>query len=398
MPWKSKVEQRRALIAAWETGRYSKSDLSEAYGVCRKTVSKWIDRHRQGGEEALEDRSRAPRTRPSKTSKELVQLALDVRRERPRWGADKIQAVLKERRPDLEIPSARTIHRILNDANLVHRKRRNPRPRPPKVKLTEGTRPNLVWSVDYKGPFVLGNGQTCYPLTIADHHTRYLIACCAQTSESEEITRRNFERTFEEYGLPDVIRSDRGRPFGSIGVLGLSRLSVWFLKLGIQPEHIEPARPDQNGRHERMHRTLNEETANPPEFDFRRQQAAFDCFRSDFNEVRPHQALGQIPPARLYLPSHRGYPARVQGPIYPAHYKTRKVLKDGEISWKNHRLRLGSAFRGETVGLREVSDGLWIVSFGSLELGVIDDQALELGRVLPRPTPVARQEELRLPH
>jgi len=298
----------------------------------------------------------------------------------------------------MQIPTARTIHRILREADLVKAKRRPPRPRPPKTKLTEGTRPNQVWSVDYKGPFVLGNGQTCYPLTIADHHTRYLIACCAQTSESERITKQNFEKTFEEFGLPDVIRSDRGRPFGSTGILGLSRLNVWFLTLGIRPEHIEPARPDQNGRHERMHRTLKAETANPPEFDLLTQQAAFDDFRGDFNEVRPHQALGQIPPARLYSSSDRSYPRRTQVPTYPAHYKTRRVLKDGEISWKHHRLRLGSAFRGRTVGLCEVSDDLWIVSFGSLELGVIDDEAIALGRVLPRPTPVARKADLRLPH
>ena len=398
MPWKSKVEQRIALIRAWQSGRHSKSDLAEAYGISRKTVSKWIERYREGGEEALEERSRAPIARPTKTSEKVTQLALDLRRQRPRWGADKIQKVLEEQWPDLEIPKPRTIHRILSAASLVKKKRRNPFPRQPKIHLTEGTRPNHVWSVDYKGPFVLGNGQICYPLTIADHKTRYLIACCAQTSESEELTRRNFEKTFEEFGLPDVIRSDRGRPFGSTGVLGLSRLNVWFLNLGIRPEHIEPARPDQNGRHERMHRTLKAETANPPKFDFPSQQASFDDFRKDFNEVRPHQALEQIPPARLYSPSHRGYPSKLQGPTYPAHYKTRRVLKDGEISWQNHRLRLGSAFRGETVGLREVADGLWVVCFGLLELGVIDDEAIALGRVLPRPTPPTKQGELRLPH
>lgn len=387
MPWKDAtvVDQRRALVEDWLSGRHTLTALADAHGVSRKTAHKWVKRFKERGWEGLEDRSRAPINRPSKTSSGVADLVLACRRRYPRWGAPKIQAKLAEDRPDLEIPCPRTVHSILVAAGLVAKRRRPRRPpRRPKVALTQSKEPNDVWTLDFKGDFLLGNGRRCCPLTVCDHQSRYLLACYAQSTEQERVTRRNLQRVFEEFGLPRVIRSDNGRPFGSQGVLGLSRLSVWLLKLGIRPEHTQPSRPDQNGRHERMHRELKAEAASPPKRNLKAQQRAFDDFSDHFNRVRPHAALDQTPPARVYSPSERPFPAKVRGPEYPAHFKKRSVLKDGDISWRSHRIRVGGAFRGEYLGLEEVADGLWVVHFGPLELGLINDRALDDGVMIHR--------------
>jgi transposase InsO family protein len=383
MPWKetTAVDHRNSLIDDWLTGHYAVTSLAEAYGISRQKAHKWIKRFQQGGRPALEDRSRAPQRQPRKTPEGIRDLVVALRRERPRWGAPKILAVLSERHPSLSFPSERTVHSILREAGLVRARTRRTRRerRGPAQPLTESTAPNDVWSIDFKGDFLLGNGVRCHPLTITDHFSRYLLACRALSSESFTSTQETLVRVFREYGLPRVIRSDNGRPFGSNGALGLSRLSVWLIKLGVAPEHIQAGRPDQNGRHERMHRDLKAETTRPSRHSMRAQQLAFTRFRRDFNEVRPHEALGQIPPSRVYQRSERRPPRRVESPSYPLSFETRFVRGNGEICWKSRRVFVGAAFHGETVGLREVDDGLWIIQFGALELGLLNERKLKDG-------------------
>ena len=299
MPWKevSAVDQRLALASDWATGCYTVASLAVAYGISRQKAHKWIKRFREYGRPGLEDRSRAPKVRPGKTPEAIQALVVELRKRRPRWGAPKIRAKLMEKHPGLAFPSTRTTHSILVNAGMVKRKRRSRRDhRWPTKPLTESSQPNDVWCVDFKGDFKLGNGARCHPLTVTDHFSRYVLGCRALKTETHIETKETLTRIFKEYGLPRVLRSDNGRPFGSPGPCGLSRLSLWLIKLGVFPEHIEPGRPDQNGRHERMHRTLKAETARPPRHSMRAQQLAFTRFRRDFNEERPHQALGQIPP------------------------------------------------------------------------------------------------------
>lgn len=395
MPWKesSTVDQRTALVNDWLTNRYTVSSLAEAYGVSRQKAHKWLRRFREEGRRGLEDRSRAPKTIPSKTSSRIKELVVRLRKKRPRWGAPKILAKLGEQHPDLAFPSERTVHSILVDAGLVLRRRRPRRVhRKPRRELATSTQPNDVWCVDFKGDFRLGNGTRCHPLTVTDHFSRYLLVCRGLERETLSSTQETLTRAFKIYGLPTVMRSDNGRPFGSGGPCGLSKLSVWLIKLGVSPEHIDPSRPDQNGRHERMHRTLKDETARPPKHSMRAQQLAFTRFTKDFNEERPHQALGQIPPTRVYESSPREYPRRIEAPAYPGHFETRYVRSNGEIQWKSRRILVGAAFHGEYVGLEEIDEGLWLLRFADWELGVLNDRALARGMIPRIPSPEGRNQ------
>jgi len=394
MPWTEPVDQRFDFVTECLEGKRPVSTLCDLYGVSRKTGYKWLKRFKEGGRAALEDRPRTPHSSPNAISDEVKQAVLALRRIYPTWGPKKICARLPVTSPTVQVPARSTVARILNAAGLADgaisaRRRRAVKQLRVKKKLASSDAPNVVWGLDFKGDFRLGDRSRCYPLTITDNCTRYLIACCALESTHLKGVQEVLLRTFRRYGLPRYMRSDNGAPFGSEGVLGLSALSVWLLRHGVEPEHIQPGRPDQNGRHERMHRPLKTETTQPPKKTRKQQQRRFDRFRRYYNEERPHEGIGLVTPASLYSASNRRL-TTPRSPSYPGHYEVFKVKPKGHFRWKKVDVFVGSAFRGEPVGLNKIDEALWLVSYGSRELGLLDERLMSDRswikiRPLPRP-------------
>ncbi len=373
MPWKETcvVDERIRFIMEVERGELSKAALCRRFGISRPTADKWLQRYAEGGLTGLTDWPRAPHRHPNETPPELVGLIVSLRRRHPTWGPKKLRVLLEDRYPQLSWPSRSTIHEILRRAGLtVSRKHRHRTP-PHTQPFAACDEANAVWCIDFKGWFRTGDGRRCDPLTLSDAYSRYLLRVQVMEETKSGPVRSVCEAAFREYGVPGAIRSDNGPPFASRGLGGLSRLSVWWLKLGIEPERIDPGRPDQNGRHERMHLTLKQETASPPQRDGRRQQVAFDRFRTEFNEVRPHEALGQKRPASVYTASRRQYrePKEV---AYPEGFAVRRVKSSGVFNWRGKTVFLGEALSGERVGLVEVADGQWGVYFCQRALGIVD--------------------------
>lgn len=344
------------------------------YGVSRRTLHKWLGRHDVAGSNGLVDHSRAPLHSPHRTSDDLAARIAAFRKRFPFMGPRKIIARLTELHPDVEWPAPSTAGDIPARADLVHsRRRRNP-PAHPLRERTKPKAPNDQMTVDYKGEFLLGNHRYCYPLTIVDHVTRFILACIAFSSTQQDHTRRAFEGVFRQYGLPRTILSDNGSPFGSPGLARLSRLSLWWIRLGIAVQRIVPGHPEQNGAHERMHRTLKAETTRPPESTLARQQKRFDRFVHDFDHERPHEALGQKRPATLYSPSPRPYPEKLPPIEYDGHLEVRKVDDRGTIKWKNEKLFLSHTLNGELVGLEEIDDGTWSLFYGPVLLARFEER------------------------
>lgn len=378
MPWEetTPMEERARFVEEFESALYSVTELCERYGISRKTGYKWLNRYGVEGEAGLRDRSRAPRTSPSRTPDWLVEPLLGLRRKHPTWGPRKLLAYLAKRAPEEAWPSASTAGAILKRHGLVQERRRW-RSRAPveRGRLTQATAPNQVWACDFKGQFRTADGQLCYPLTVTDSYSRYLLGVEGLVSVGEPSSWPVFERLFRSYGLPQVIRSDNGSPFASgRSLAGLTRLSVRWLKLGIKPERIKPGHPEQNGSHERMHRDLKRETVRPPAANKAAQQARFDEFRQIRNQDRPHEALGQKTPAELYSTSPRPYPSKLIEPCYPGHFEVRYVRPAGEIKFRGRYLFLGEALRGEHVGLEEFDDGCWSLYFADFLLGRFDER------------------------
>jgi transposase InsO family protein len=308
----------------------------------------------------------------------MVELLLEERRLHPRWGPKKLIRRLSGRYPEESWPAVSTGGEILKRHGLVQgRPRRRPLEHPGRS-LWQVSQPNDLWTVDFKGQFRTGDAAYCYPLTVADSLSRYLLGCRALSSTETKPTRDSFERLFRQYGLPRAIRSDNGTPFASTAIGRLSKLSVWWIRLGILPQLIQPAHPEQNGSHERMHRTLKQETTRPPEANRATQQKRFDRFREEYNQDRPHEALGQETPASLYHPSPRPYPARLEEPQYPGHFEVRRVGSSGCISWKGKALHLTSTLTGEHVALEETEEGIRSLYFGALLLGRLDEKTGQL--------------------
>lgn len=383
MPWRETcpMDERVRFIVDLESAAFTMSELCAVYGISRKTGYKWAQRYLEEGWDGLKDRSRAPHSCPHRTDPEYVEWLLAERRSHPRWGARKLLTRLKRRHPELSWPSASTATAILKRHGLVTpRRRRRPRSRiPPPERRADA--PNDLWSTDFKGEFRVGTGQWCYPLTVADRASRYLLACDGKPSTASRGVVPSFERLFVEYGLPWAILSDTGVPFGNARApRRLSRLAVWWIRLGIEPIYSQPGCPGQNGGHERMHRTLKAETARPPAADATAQQARLDRFRQEFNQERPHEALGMQYPAERYRSSPRRYPRRLPELEYPGHCELRKVSSAGTLKWRGQTLYVSEVFDGEIVSLEEIDDGLWSVCFGPLLLGRYDerDEALEL--------------------
>jgi transposase InsO family protein len=373
MPWKecSVMEERMRFVARLLDGE-PMSDMCREFGISRKTGYKIYDRYKQHGLEALNDRSRRPVRYANQLPEAVERLIVRARQDKPHWGARKIRELLVRRLAgDVRVPARSTIHAVLDRHGLVGRMRRR-RHRATGTPLSAGARPNDLWCADFKGEFKLGNGRYCYPLTVTDHASRFILLCEALESVREEPAIGAFEQLFRERGLPGAIRSDNGVPFASPnGLYNLSRLSVWWLRLGIEIERIKPGRPQQNGRHERMHLTLKKEATRPAGANFLQQQARFDAFVREFNEERPHQALGMKMPAEIHAASMRAYEGLPELD-YPLHDRDVTVTCCGRICLHRKKINISTVLAGQRLGIREVDDGIWLVSFMHYDLGYID--------------------------
>jgi len=382
MPWAEScaMDQRLRFVGEWLEGLSSMTFLAERYGISRKTAYKWLDRYLAEGPGGLRDRSCAPLDHGRATAPELVAMILEQKNRRPAWGPLKIVATLKERWPDRAWPAPSTAGEILKRAGLVQGRRRRSRVPPTLGGLTLAERANHLWAVDHKGWIRLGDGSRCEPLTVTDSFSRFLIAVEACESTSGEKAFPVFERAFAEHGLPEAIRSDNGPPFASVGVTGLTALGVWWAKLGIGHERIAPGRPQQNGRHERFHLTL-QEAMRPPAPDRAAQCERFDGFRHDYNHERPHQALNQTAPARHYAPSARPLPERLPEPDYPREADIRRVRSNGEIKWGGGTLFVSETLIGEWVAIEEQETGELQMRFHAKPIGIIDTRQRRLQRL-----------------
>lgn len=372
------MEQRIQFIRDWRRGVHTVSDLCALYGVSRKTGYKWARRYVEEGPDGLVERSHAACVVHNRTSPEVEQALLELRRRHPSWGAKKLLLILGERSPQLELPGRSTVCDILDRNGLVSKRPRRRVIGHPGKPNGHIAAPNESWSADFKGQFKLGNGQYCYPLTVTDNYSRYLLECQALEGTQLEPSKAVFTRLFKEYGLPRRIRTDNGVPFAASTLGRLSRLSAWWVRLGVMPEFIEPGKPQQNGRHERMHRTLKAEATKPAAANARAQQRKFNVFRQEYNEIRPHEALDMARPAHLYQPSLRPMPDKLPQLEYPDRFEVRYVSANGGIRWNNDWVNVTSAIVGEYVGLEEIDNGQWDVYYGPLKLGRLHERLMRI--------------------
>jgi putative transposase len=376
MPWKATepMDQKMLFVRACQGGRMNMSELCEAFGISRKTGYKWLARYQTHGVVGLEELSRAPRTHPNATDDSVVALLTELRRERPRWGPKKLLAYLTPKWPALQFPSESTLSEILRRRGLSNPRGKRRRTAVYSQPFLGYDEPNAVWCIDFKGWFLMRDRKKCHPLTISDGYSRYLLRCHGSLRTDFTIVRFVLLSAFDEYGLPGAIRSDNGPPFATAAPGGVSRFAVMLIRLGIRPERIQPGKPTQNGRHERMHRTLKEETASPPAQNRLAQQRSFDAFRSDYNEVRPHEAIGQVPPSSLYRPSSRSFERWLRDPDYSDDVEPVRVRSDGTMKWLGHHFMLTEVLAGELVGCKRIDDGCWKLSYGPLELGMLNSR------------------------
>jgi putative transposase len=352
--------------------------LCREFDISRKTGYKIFNRYKHCGLEGLTDRSRRPYRQANKLPFQIEKLIVQVRQEHTSWGAPKIREKLRRRHSEISLPAVSTIHAVLVRHGLVPPSGRRRRHKAQGTELSKPHRPNDLWCADYKGEFMLANRRYCYPLTISDFASRYLLSCDALATTKEQYAFTVFERAFKDFGLPTAIRTDNGVPFASAWALfNLSKLSVWWLRLGIHIERIKPGHPQQNGRHERMHLTLKKEATKPAAKNFLQQQARFDAFIDCYNRERPHQALGMKYPAELYEPSPRPYQGLMEL-AYPFHDRTVTVTRCGRICFAGRKINLSTVFAGQNVGVKQVSDQIWLVSFMDYDLGFFDDETCRL--------------------
>src|ERR1700683_3622672 len=373
MPWKERsvVEERMRFVLRLKDGE-SMASLCREFGISRVTGYKIYERYKECGLKGLTDRARTPYRYANKLPAQIEAMIVTMRREKPTWGARKLRERLLRKLPSGgRIPACSTIHAIMDRHGLVTRQRRS-RTRTEGTPLSEGLAPNALWCTDYKGEFMLGDKRYCYPLTVSDYASRYLLLCEAMESVKEQGAFTAFERLFQERGLPQAIRPNNGLPFASPNALfNLSRLAVWWLRLGITIERIQPGHPQQNGRHERMHLTLKNETTHPAGLNSLQQQTKFDDFTGEFNDERPHEALGMKCPAEVYTPSSRPYRGLPELD-YPFHDKIVHVTNCGRICLYRKKINLSTVFAGQAVGIKEVEEGIWLVSFMDYDPGYID--------------------------
>ena len=379
MPWKETcvMDEKMQFIVAYLEHEHSFAHLCRGFGISRKTGYKWVERYESGGAAGLSNRSCAPKRHPNAVSEAIEKGVVACRRAHRYWGPRKLLAVLRRKEPEAAWPCASTVASILRRHGLSVPRRRRRHCTPSASPLRTCQEANAVWSADFKGWFRTQDQRRCDPLTICDGATRYLLRCQGLSGHTGfEAVAPLFEATFREYGLPQALRTDNGPPFAGTGLGGLTRLNVWWLRLGIAVERIAPGKPQQNGRHERMHRTLKAEAINPPARTLRAQQKALDRFRTEYNQERPHEALDDETPASRYAPSERAYPARLpEAPAYPPDWATRSVRKAGQMKWNGRDVLVSSALVGQRVGLEPLDDGLWRVYFLDTALGLFDERA-----------------------
>jgi putative transposase len=397
MPWSdtSPMDERLQFVVDVRRAHESMTSLCARYGISRKTGYQVYARYLREGPAGLLEQSRRPHTSPTATDAAVVAALLALRRRHPTWGGKKLVAILARREPALAPLAPSTAAALLKRHGCIMRPRRQRPLGHPGRPTTTMREPNATWTADFKGQCKTGDGHYCFPLTVADGATRYLLACRALTSVRTSEARPVFERLFRTFGLPERIRSDNGVPFATTALARLSPLSVWWIRLGIRPELIEPGHPEQNGRHERMHKTLKAESTRPPAGTRAAQQRAFDRFRTEFNEERPHEALGQHTPASEYEASARAYSPRLVPLEYPAHCEVRRVSRNGGIRWHNRWVNVSHVLGDEYIAFEEIDDALWQVSFGPIALGRfheallrIEDQHGDLARTRRRTAPV----------
>lgn len=375
MPWRetSPMEQRLEFVREYESGWFTMTELAAQYGISRKTGYKWLAQYEAAGVLGLQDRSRRPHHHPHAIDPRLVDAIVAIRQRHPHWGPKKLRAVARRRDVDAPWPAESTIALLLKRRGLVGPPHRRRPPVPITPTRRPMTRPNEVWTTDFKGEFLTGDHRYCYPFTLRDGFSRYVLRCEALTAHTLAVTRPQFERAFAEYGLPDRIRSDNGPPFGGPGLGRLSSLAVWWIRLDIVPERIEPGHPEQNGAHEQFHAVLKAETARPPATTAHAQQRRFTRFCAEYNYERPHEALALTVPAQHYQPSPRPLPRRLPPLEYPGHAEVRRVDQNGYVSWRRP-LFVSAALADEPVAFEEVDDGIWTVSFASIILGRFDER------------------------
>ena len=381
MPWSqtTPMDQKTQFIADYLRETFSFTELCARFGVSRETGYKLVERYLEQGPQGLEGRSRRPHSSPNQTAPQIVEALLELRRRHPGWGAKKLIPILGKRHPSWVLPARTTVFDILNRHGMVPKKRRRRAIGHPGRPTSQVLAPNDLWCADFKGQFKTGDGMYCYPLTATDQHSRYLLGCQGLLSTCVAESKPVFTRLFKEYGLPTRIRTDNGVPFATNTLARLSSLSAWWVRLGVLPELIEPGKPQQNGRHERMHRTLKAETTRPPAASCRAQQRKFNRFREEFNNERPHEGLDMHTPASCYEPSPREMPSKLPALEYPDRFELRYVSANGGIRWKKHAwVNVSSVCVGEYVGLEEIDDGVWNVYFGPLKLGRLLEQHMRI--------------------
>jgi transposase InsO family protein len=376
------MEERIRFVLEALEGWDSMSELCARYGISRRVGYKWLDRYQREGLEGLADRSRAPHCQRAVTPPNVVEAIVDLRKEHPTWGPRKLKAWLERNWPRTRWPACSTIGSILKREGLTRpRRRRTLKPSVWRPARTEADAPNRVWTADFKGEFRLGSSRLCYPLTVVDAHSRFLLECRGLPSTATAGARAGFERVFRTFGLPEVIRTDNGVPFSTQAVAGLSQLAVWWIRLGIRLERTRPRHPEDNGAHERMHRTLKAEATRPPARTRELQQRRFNRFRKIYNEQRPHEALNQETPASVYSPSKRPMPKQPEALCYPDRFETRRVNGHGQVRWRGQHYFVSETLRGETLGLDFQHCGDWNIYFGPCLVAVLDEQHGRIRRI-----------------
>jgi putative transposase len=374
MPWRIEgtMDLKIRMIADWRSNDLNVTELSKKYRISRPTVYKWVERYDKQGIDGLKEQNRTPLNSPNQTKAEMVELIVQEKLKNRHRGPKKVRHQLKRQYPDLKLPAPSTIGEWLKKRGLVEKRKKRLRVPPYTRPFERCERANSVWSIDYKGQFYTKDGQVCYPLTVSDNYSRYLLECHGLPGPRYFETKAVLEKVFKEYGLPDAIRSDNGVPFAGKSIGGLSNLSMWFVQLGIIPERIDKGCPQQNGRHERMHRTLKAETACPASSNMKEQQERFNIFRTDYNNYRPHESLEQDVPSNYYQRSSRPYVAKTVMPDYDFDYTVRYVRSNGEIKFNGRFHYLAQLLAGQHVGLKEVADGQWQIFYSFLPLGILD--------------------------
>ena len=372
------MEEKLRFVFEYDSGQHTMTELCQRYAIARETGYVWVRRYRQAGVPGLMERSRTAHRHSNQMAEEIERMVLELRQAHMRWGPRKLKKILERDEPGRTWPATSTIGALLKREGLVVARKKRSRTAPYTQPLAHADGANRVWCADFKGWFRTADGERIDPLTISDAHSRYLLRCQAVEKTDTARVQAIFEAAFREYGMPAAIRTDNGPPFASSAVAGLSRLAVWWIKLGIVPERIAAGHPEQNGRHERMHRTLKQEVAQPAAANRRKQQRALDKFRQEYNQVRPHEALHMSTPAAVYEPSHQEFPASVPEPEYPKGMRTRSIRRRGHFRWEQHEVFLSEVLWGERVGFLQLDQRWFTIYFAQYPIARFDSQELRV--------------------